>query len=561
MAHSERSPASFDPASFHQEMAIGSLGISSLAKLRDVLSTDVEPGANTDWLKIVTAERLSRIDDIMELRNQRPLPESPAYNPNKGPAKYLSDVRKHNIQDQIYRYRIGSDLPDQKAFVTAVVARHARSAVSKIDRSKSDVSQSDLTEFFISNAQGVLLGSLTAITQQYKKQQYAALQACIPEASIGNRSEFRTHVRRSDVSRGQLIDLQRAIRAIPYRLSTPNFFKMSGHQQNDVLAQLTVEWTELCELLVAHNPDLLTVGVNRRRSPLAYCAVDELREAIANSAPLTPAEVCEAFLTTKRLFSDHLVEIKERTVERQRLADFKAQQAARRKEEHRQQMEAAAAAAREAAVQRTNIGRIQSLIKDENVNDSVLDAQMGEPVLITEANKPIPLKDFEDVVDKHIELIGRALWENTEDKSPDGLQLRQWPAFNVGKAIRGAFNGRLQNLKITRLPVSEEELAEVVESPQAIKNVVRLLLELEMKSSGKPPEGVLLTMLLSISRPAGRKSDVLYKLKKGARTTAMQVAESLHMDSVATAWAIESEGKQRPLRTGLPGLGIHSKRS
>ena len=558
----ERYPMHFDPVPCDPEAAIATLSTRTLAELCYKLPQYEivhEARADNPWLDVITNERSRRIQAtrrLSTLEAYRPSQaESPEYDAEAGPMAYLELARDTNLEAEMATEKIGKGMPE-KDLVNALMHSYIQ---SKLPEDAADDSRNlinpELLDFFAANARGLLLGPLSAATLSYRDEKNALVRSYVARPGTTKLS-YQLHI----LNKPQLEGLRIEVENLPYRASVPDFYQQRRAYQDDILEAIVSECVELCGLVEDVDlGDYLRMGTTTERMPLAYHSVAELRQAIQQS-PLPPSEVCKIFLVQPQKFWKVLTNTNEVTVRKRRIEIETKQRLEALKAQPKPSNEANHNKVRQENPE--NIDIVQRLLDDPEVNETVLDAEQGSPVAITELDRLISGSKFDKLLDKHIELIGRALWENMGDQSSRGLQLDNWDKFNVGGSLRGKFEGNLRNLKITQLPVNEEELKKTLHrsySPDMLpaKNALRLLIEAEMKPTGKPAEPVHLTMLMMIqkTRSYAKPRDLLRKSKQSARTTGPAAALRLATEAQIMSRAVEGEALARPLRIGLPGLG------
>jgi len=546
-------PVSFDPVPYDPEAVLAMVSTATLIELEGVLHDPERSRADNPWLQAVALERSTRVRTTRTLKTlekyQPSEVESPIYDAEAGPAAYLELVRDANCEAGM-----ALELYDEGMAEKYSINRLIRSYVeSKLEENANSLPinsvDSEFVDFLTANARGILLGPLSAVTLSYRREKSTFIHNRVTELKPGSGVlRYKLH----SLSKEQLVGLRIELESLPYSLPVPDFYQMQRIHQNDILEMIFSECTEMHEFMNEIDPKL--IWANPKRMPLAYHSVAELRQAVTENPSLSSAEVCNLFLEQPQDFWKALT-YASKTETAQRL---EAEAASRR-----QKLEESAAQAQqselgeESVEELENIDFIERLLNDPEVREEVLDVEPGGAVMITEPDRIISASKFDSLLAKHIELIGRALWENTERPNPNGLRLVRWDESDIGRVLRGGYEGNLRNVSITQLGVTEEELGQALNNyiPEKIpaKSALRLLIEAEMKPTGKPAEPVHLTMLLLT-----RKSDQwdgLHKSMRGARATGPATALRLRMQAQQTARFVKGNALIHPLRVGLPGLG------
>lgn len=565
-------PPRFDPAPRNPEAAIATLGMRALIELDGVLAnpgTDLAKAENP-WAGVVTAERSKRTRNITATQDYLPsLVESPTYDSEKGPMAYLELIRETNLANGLTKSGVNKSIPEG-ALINDLIRPYITPESSHPLAGSNDLFEGEMMSFFTANIKGLLLGPLSTARISYEHDKYEAIRSHVPDASIEDAAVLKYQVHRHGLKKKDLEALRMGVEDVPFRSSVPDFYQIGRIHQNDILKAITTEWTEMHTFITTIDAELLQKHSNRTQMPLAYRSFAELQLAVEQNPLVAPKEICKVFLQQPQEFEEAIHQLREVAARSQRLATQLARTTRSYMIRTPRTIESNNTTAMHEADSRAvlasikkfeNMGKVQHLINDPDVNAAVLDASAGEAIAITELDQIMPASKFDTTLDKHIELIGRALWENTEERCPDGLRLARWSALNIGELLRSKFNGNLRNLKITQSPIAKEHLRETLDSysieATSVDSALRLLIEAEMKPTGKKAEPALLSMLLFIrkARPGVRNQDVLCKNKAGVRTTGPEVAHILQMEARAIGRAVELTGRVRPLSAGLPSLG------
>jgi len=169
----------------------------------------------------------------------------------------------------------------------------------------------------------------------------------------------------------------------------------------------------------------------------------------------------------------------------------------------------------------------------------------GKPVALTPSGTIILRGKLGPIINKNLELLGRGMYTNFPYPNPRGVALLNWGKIDLEKSLRGSHHGGMLDLRITRLPISEEELQKYLGKsydPMYMNpgTVAHLMLNAAMKSSGRQPSDVLLRMFL-IARQYDHKKDSIRVSGSHFRTTGPAMAESFRQESIAVASLVKKD--------------------
>jgi len=282
--------------------------------------------------------------------------------------------------------------------------------------------------------------------------------------------------------------------------------------------------------------------------------VNNLRTAIQENPSIPPLQVCRAFLTQPREFHNVVGLLRQNA---QAEADFRSQHAA--VEEQAERIKALYALP-------PNQQEIYALANDPEVNLDLVKAPLGEAVAITKPDVPIMNSRFDDIVDKHIQLLGRTAYERM-DRRNAGLRLNRWKNVSAGALLRAeypekrgqkkktGFLGNMLNLQITKFPVTQETLDHFFghlnegELP-TVDDAYDLAIYAEMKSSGRPAIGSLVRLLVAVHRIPG-SYDRLYKRVIEPPTIAEAALQSMRSEAANVSRTVAMyNAAQRPAQGG-----------
>jgi hypothetical protein len=515
-----------------QERLIASLDLRDLTELQDMFS---EPDSSP-WLAVVRRERISRERALEEARVYRPdLPESPAY--QGGTEKYMSSIRRINLGGRL----IGPDyqkLKYEKVLVDDMARDYLAQNRLRMERLDPAIGFENLIAFFASNLKYVVGAPRALAMREYDVARNAILRTHLLGLVVLNKDLLHTTARQIEgVTAERLQAAQTEIEGLPYKSPLSDFFQMDQSAQRSILQAFGEEWVELCTIMHTADPQLLHILKNRTNA-LAFRPVQELRQAIALNPLVSPADICKAFLRAPRTFVPCLAQLRSRAESAQRLEAFRRTETGPRLSE--------------------NELKIRELLNDPRIHPEVLNLLPGDTAHITPKDTPIPGREFEKIVDAHLELLGRALAQAGPIHNPRGVALERWHKLNVGELLRGKFNGNLRNLSITRLRVTEEDLAQHLGSsydhdiiqPEA---VAKLVVQVEQKSTGRQSSPVFATLLLVV-RKSETKKDAVYKSAHKVVSTGAAAAESLRREAVASARVIEGYKLESTINFGLRNI-------
>lgn len=556
MTSSEAYPPSLVPN--NHEAALASLGCRELTDLEESFRP-----SDKSWRLVLQHERLDRQRDVDTMRTHLPSSEGPAYDPEAGPEGFFEQVRRFNRTLNIVapaalkaEKKALHELAD--VYVSQQYPPNMRYTL--YGRNRPD----ELTQFFEYNLRGIILPSRLASVTAFEAAKYKTMRKHMPGLQA-NSPSIKYRMRDTDLTRADIAQAKEAVLALRHTTALPDFFQMQTEHQEAIVTALGAEWKELCDLMAHYDPQDLGNQAVRLQGALAYRSVAELRVAIAETPSVEPGQICRLFLRQAADF-DAALEVAKTSAEQQKLlaAQREAQQAGQRSSELEHLVEALTI---ETPGRSENLREIERLTADPDISDEILDAAYGDEVAITTPDTLVTPSKFDEIANKHSELIGRAMWELMDDKNTQGVRIERSSKsqFDVGAALRGKHRGNMRNLTIKRIPVTAEEMQEELKHYDPIEmspeNAVRLIFLAEMKPTGRKPEQTYLSMIMTVSKRS-RGQDVISMNKDAARATGSDVALSLRLDSEARARAAEIGAWKAPaLRTGLPSLGRSAERS
>lgn len=127
-------------------------------------------------------------------------------------------------------------------------------------------------------------------------------------------------------------------------------------------------------------------------------------------------------------------------------------------------------------------------------------------------------------------------------RRPRGVSLLRWDAsFNVGETLRDGFLGRMSDLTITRLPVSQEDLeARLPRTQLRAQDVSEIVLTVQLRSSGRAPLPATLRLMLAVYTNPSSSRDAIVKMTWKRRVTGAEEVESVRAQAAAARGAVES---------------------
>ncbi|HYG83926.1 MAG TPA: hypothetical protein VD907_03545 [Verrucomicrobiae bacterium] len=556
------------------EAAIATLETRQLVELDDRFTNSEANVARIDnpWLQVIAAERSQRARSLKAIQEYRPpTVEGPDYDIERGPSGYLEQARRVNLAAALNPDQM-SKLPD-KALLGNLVQSYILPELRRASGDNIDLTSDEMLDFLTANLQGIVLMPHSAAATSYENAKYEVIRSHIPDASPAQPHKLKYQVHKLGFKKENIENLRIAVEDVPFRSAAPDFYQIPRTHQNNILLAITDEWVKMCTYIDTIDPTLLPQYAHPPQMPLAYRSFLELHQAVARNSLVPREEICRIFLQRPQEFEEELRRKSEITARNLNTAKSLARAAVNnqfvqnlavtpplsRPEANRTENNTTTTP--ETPEENSNLIEIQALLNDPDVNSAVLEAGLGESVLVTKPDNLIPARQFDKLIDKHIELIGRALWENMDEKDNGGLRLTGWDTVEAGALLRGKFYGNLRNLKITQAPVTDERLLNNLRLQIAglppTGEALQLLLEAELKPTGKKSEPVLLSLVILIRKAqAGQRNhDTLGKIKTGLRTTGPEVARKLNDKAMAVGRANEFINRSKPLSAGLPGLG------
>lgn len=298
----------------------------------------------------------------------------------------------------------------------------------------------------------------------------------------------------------------------PTRTQLPDFFVLSTDEQRSIVGLVGEELLELGRIMREHDPKLLKIfrKIAARSRPLAVLSVGDLSDALANYSSLQPVEICRLFMRDPNNFTANLTRASEVPVNEEKVESLKDPI----------RLDTWALLDTPLSPVR-NRRAILSLLHGTRANRQALNLPPHGTIRLTTQNAPISMVDFDLLIDTHLQIIGRQLYEGVANENAKGVIMPGWRDANIGAVLRGDFYGTLQNLILSRLPVTEDSLKVFREhfrpdAPSA-DHFADLLFSTELKSSGQKPRMTLLRTLVIVE--TGTPYDIIRKHKLLKSTT------------------------------------------
>jgi|GEM_PF-2573880 len=537
-----------------QEQALRELTLGELSTIEAVLQPEQQGGV---WGGIIHEERQTR-DEQMETFWK--LPDMPPSEKEEylGAYHFFNDAREQNLQ--------GSPITevelDQFPIQRQAVRQQSERLADNLPRETCALFEGKerAARFIQANLERVLLAPRVHARRNYAAAQNALFMNVVPQKpSETNPNTFVVDEDR--VTRKHFEAAVQSKQDLPYEIKPYDFFKLNNKQKNVILTEFFGEVQALAAMTgqASLSKQLLSFSKNRHHLPLAYLSPLHLREIIRDYPNVGTEMLYRTYFETPRHLSNatSTFETLQQEAE-QRQAALRAKAEPALIEQRRKAAELAALS--------PNDQEIMKLLQDEEVNPNVLGLQPGGSIGITEIDKIMPGNQFERVVEKHIQLLGRSLYGSLPEHSASGVDLHTtWynPAQNVGARLRDKSLGALRNLRITWAPMTTEEIQEYFKSnydprKHADEAVMKLVVAAEIKNAGiaKVIPVSVETVVSAQRMPKGK--DRIVKITRG-RVEGQDAVESRHWDAMARADTLFRINYSRPHLTHPMGYGAHTR--
>jgi hypothetical protein len=489
---------------------------------------NLQARVNQPWAGILARERRAHEASLRALWETPQQPEVAPTPETFDAREYLDDIRKTNIRNHftstdLERFR------DERSRVSGIGSGFADTVLTDREKSRFDTSW-DEHHFVVGNLQATLISPRVHGLKQYEARRNALIKDKLPIQQVQGKISSGFIVDRHKVTGDQLNTTLKAVRDIPYKTPQPDFFQLPRESQTAVVTHLLKEVAELTEITSALrlSKQLLVEG----NAPLAYMSPRDFTVAVKNCRPADRPELCKLFFTDITQFMQQVTISKN-------LQHAAKSTLGQRLEPLDQPISETLAQAAETHTLSANEQEIQKLLADPDVNEAVLDLRPNDTVSLVSEGQEIAGSHMETIVDRHLELIGRAIHESLPNPSLEGVMLYDWTKANIGGLLRDKHLGRIVNLKITRLLATPEELQGQFKDyydPEKITpdTVAKLIISAELKSSGKKPVPAAIQLLLSVRR-MDRGRDRINKRRTGLRLKGQDAIDALHEDAAASA--------------------------
>lgn len=504
------------------------------------------------WELVIRHEHVRRVHTLEGLRTyQPPQTEAPDFDTVE---VYMADARLTNsLPHQLFDSAL---MTAETNTVRRIADRYFASAEAQEQLStlRAAVDSQRLVGFFTRNLFDLVATARSVALYSFDAERNAVLRRRYPGINLATRNSMISSLLRGrPVTPGSIQRAETEVHGLaPGTAPYPDFFQLSSQQQETITQAFIQEWETLCHLLHDTAPALFKQQVSLRATPLALLPVTALQEALRDNPAVKPADICHAFLRTPEDFHNRV--------------KFLKAQAATAALLHRAITESglegeALIQVSETKVMSRNTYEVLQLLADPGVNAEAQRIAIDQTVALT-GSAPTPAAKLDEIIDKHLQLIGRTYFEDAPIHHPRGVKLFRWGDFKPGPALRDRFAGKLQNLTLTRLPVTREMLISRFGKKgeiMATDRVFYLVLAVEMKSSGKKSETAVLPLFLIMESATHDRIIRASSLDKG---TGQLVAQSFRAEAAGIAQVLEAyEVAKRPASAGLPGHGKSPRRA
>lgn len=512
------------------------LGQLSISELNNLSQTITGP-----WADTVTGQRDHRIHYFLNKVWQMPQtpPEAPYMPGSQKSADYLTDIRNYSTthpfqpQEQFRFHRQGEYLYSiGKRFVDTL-------SPYEISTSGGVIS---VTDFVVSNLQAIFLTPYRIAAHAYEQQLNDIIRSYLQP---GNTSLQYT-IDRKRVTPESAAQVETALGNLRYYSPLPDFMQMPREQQQEIGQHVLQEIRGILGAIA--QPSLIRQA--RQNTSLAYVSLAELQQALDNPAN-NPQDVYRTFLETPQRFRSLMLQPPTYTEERRRWGSRAHSSLPAPPVIHGPEVDLLPTSPNEL--------KIRQLLNDPEINTNVLDLRPGDTIPLTIPDTIVSLGSFERIIDKHTQLIGRTLAEGIINPHPKGVSLPDWNALDIARLLRAGkrgqmFNGRIMNLRLTRLLVTREQLdAAFPKSPAHrtthVETAARLAFSVDFKSGGREPIPHMQEIIIAARQSSDRDRIQKAKLKKqGMGPEALETIfwEAAAISRVVQAYYLDSAVSSAP---------------
>jgi hypothetical protein len=490
--------------------------------------------------ELIYAERESRQEMLRSIVTSPARIESAPYDEVAGPEGYMAEIRRA-MQYMPLPGKITGPMQAEKNFVAQLAAEYL-AAQPKWLKSIEPAEQSDAVFSFTETLLAFAITPRAHATESYNTERLITVKNRFPAIATEGLTVMMKSAKKLPITREDLDALKTAIDAIDPALSlAPDFFQLDKEKQSAIIAAIGQEWQSMTEIFLQHAPTLLGSKKRYTHAPLAYLSYADLMQAFDNYPTIPPAEVCRIFWQESGTFEKLL----------KREADYRQKRA---------NEDRALQALREAKAAQKLPGQpeVEYLLAQEVVNPAIVDLMPGHTLELGPQGEILTIKQFQRIIDLNLELFGRAMHQRrfSDQQRPRALDLDCWKSDDAANRLRDGFNGRLSNLSVTYVPVTEEQLMGLVKDydPKihTPETVAQLMLGVDMRSGKGAYRGILTLQLILRSY---KNADALAKSFYKSVSSGSIISRGLRAQSAAIAGIITAHNAATPITSGFTGRG------
>lgn len=447
MYESGRRLPGLDPGLNPQEAILDHLPLGDLEQLQGILG---QP-----WQDIILHERTRHEKVIHNIWQVPPTPQSAPYPKGLSAATYVDTIRvRSNAVNTNPQYATHFHKEAQ-----ALGELSYPILKTKLGYQSKYLNQG-LTDFAKANLSAVLLAPRVMALQTYSTERNDTIKIYLPTEMVKGKTQVGISIDRHKATGAQLDYVLKVIGEIPYRTPLPDFFQLPEARRTAILEHVTDEVTQFVKLAESYGLDNL---VNGKSVPLGILSAKDFHNTLAEQPEMPALELCSLFFREPHNFKKQAAFHAAVTRARyQHIADVRAAVEQAKSDITPAEVPDVSVPEAQSAIPEDldpNEQEIYRLVNDPDVTEAVLDLRPGETVAITDEVSLYSQAQLDEVLDKHLELIGRAIYESIDSQNPKGVILYDWNRTSIGGLLRGkGFHGNVRNIHVTRLLATVEEL-------------------------------------------------------------------------------------------------------
>lgn len=530
----------------------------SYVNIMRVTQRVLRPDTNlTAWRGAFEAERTRRDDALTALMDHLPEAECPPFDPDNIP-DYLARARAaikevgavdtplYKADNRTPREVSETNItPAEITLVRRLVREYADADTDYLATLDNDKQREKFLWLVRTNAMGIALTERYITRRDFFAQRAEALQQFGFDMELD--STIAEQGRILPITAADIDEMTASVTSLQVTGPYPNFFSLDTAHQKAIISTIGEETKALYALVAHHMPVSSILYTDVSAGALAYRPAANLARAIELHPEVPPDAICHAFMSSPRTFNEQL-----QTLRRQARGTNR-------------ELFALSAAGVDLADQNLrklspNLQRMGELLLSPHTRKEVLSMDYGDavdlsrPSTTTEEAELVTRSDLEKRVNENLALLARGIYQALPVK-PDTVTMPRWDQFNVGKEISGGYYGVVSDIKMTLLPVTQEQLAERLNDRSLRpEDHYEVLITMNLRPTGKmnTPVPVAQRLMLRIHASTPTRGTIAktvwHPYSDAADTVIAMMLESEEIGRRTASYAL-----RHPLRGGLPG--------